>query len=227
MHWRYYVETDPSPEFVHLVQSLETISSRWEGCLESEATPRLNFARKCANHLIFLRNKCTDDERFRVDVLGYINEVGSSAFGLQTNEQFPGDEQVAKGLGVTEHGDLGNQDCIQSSKHDMGRKNNRPILAPIGLRRPSTAYNQLPGSISSLETALDYPSTNDGAGTLLGHNEVPLMTENLFVADDLDSISQMFIDQHFLEMDRVITYDDGVFAPNMEWWDQDNEGAGI
>lgn len=194
----------------------------------------MNLARRCASHLRILHNRYTNDERFRIDVLGYVNEVGSSGFGLQTNERFPGDEPTGR---PAEHSVPGNQNTIQiaelnfpqSSAHEMGSRNSRPILSPIGLRPSSSAYTQLPSSIPSFGTAPDYlpmQPLNDGTGILpLGHNGTPSMTENLFVVDDMNSISQMFLDQQFLEMDRVITYDDGMFAPNMEWWDQNNLGG--
>ena len=55
------------------------------------------------------------------------------------------------------------------------------------------------------------------------HPAVNIQTaDSIMGMDDLNPISQMFVDQQFLDMDRVISYNDGLFSTNIGWWGQEN-----
>lgn len=71
---------------------------------------------------------------------------------------------------------------------------------------PSFQYNLAPNRTD----ATNHVAT---ASSIPYHENVVLDNELVVMNDyDLNSISQMFFDQHYIEMDRVINYDDGMFS---------------
>ncbi len=62
------------------------------------------------------------------------------------------------------------------------------------------------------------PSINQGAYASISPGEFVAVPGDTHATDDLTSISQMFLDQNFLDRDRVISYDEGLFTADMSWW---------
>ncbi|KAL2867382.1 Zn(II)2Cys6 transcription factor [Aspergillus lucknowensis] len=70
VHWRYY-KTDLSSDFWTLLAFLDTISTRWSGSLRGCGS----LAAKYCSQLRGIYHRCQSDEGFKVDVLGYSNEI--------------------------------------------------------------------------------------------------------------------------------------------------------
>ncbi|KAL3461894.1 hypothetical protein BJX64DRAFT_150205 [Aspergillus heterothallicus] len=71
VHWRYY-KTQLSSDFWTLTSALDSMSSRWCGHAQAGSG---NLAAKYCSQLRGLYYKCQSDESFKLDVLGYSNEI--------------------------------------------------------------------------------------------------------------------------------------------------------
>lgn len=75
MHWRYY-KTDLNPEFWTLMEALDIMSMRWSAPHEGQNTTyRKDSAAKYFDQLNGIYNQCQNDLSFKLDVLGYPNEI--------------------------------------------------------------------------------------------------------------------------------------------------------
>ncbi|KAL3475181.1 hypothetical protein BJX99DRAFT_271211 [Aspergillus californicus] len=88
VHWRYY-KTDLSPDFWTLTKCLDTMSSRWS----TDGTRSGSLAAKYSSQLNGIYTACHNDASFKLDVLGYSNEIDwtSSRYGpnVDTVEAHP------------------------------------------------------------------------------------------------------------------------------------------
>ncbi|KAL2845485.1 fungal-specific transcription factor domain-containing protein [Aspergillus pseudoustus] len=71
VHWRYY-KTELSSDFWTLTRCLDTMSARWSGNSQVRSG---NLAEKYCGQLRGLYDKCQNDAVFKLDVLGYSNEI--------------------------------------------------------------------------------------------------------------------------------------------------------
>lgn len=75
VHWRYY-KTDLSPDFWTLMKALDIMSVRWSVQREEQNAPyRKDSAAKYFCQLNDIYNRCQNDLSFKLDVLGYPNEI--------------------------------------------------------------------------------------------------------------------------------------------------------
>jgi hypothetical protein len=91
VHWRYY-KTDLSSDFWALTSFLDTMSARWSSHTHARSG---NLAAKYCDQLRGLYHKCQNDESFKMDVLGYSNEIKWNGRGSETDQDVP------------QHGDTG------------------------------------------------------------------------------------------------------------------------
>ncbi|KFY43782.1 hypothetical protein V495_03777 [Pseudogymnoascus sp. VKM F-4514 (FW-929)] len=232
VHWRYYGDKHPLPEFFKLIESLDTISNRWEGSPKPNATSRGNLAAKYAGLLRQMYERCTNDLSYRVEVLAYANELGvdgtNSPRVASTSQESASDEEdiiagaednnrrrttgkarahipeiqeVAKVENQAAHGYQAGKSSRTGGREEQFRRTEEPPT-PMSV---GPAPAQLPVNQQM------YPLMHPPDGRVVPGNIVP---------DEFTYISQMFLNQQFLDRDRVITYDEGMFASNMEGWDE-------
>ncbi|KAG9251623.1 uncharacterized protein F5Z01DRAFT_627356 [Emericellopsis atlantica] len=77
--------------------------------------------------------------------------------------------------------------------------------APLGMATPTTRSMQPPPSIDPAQQAMDGPR-----GQSSQYRRASIPTSNL------GEISQLLMDQQFVDMDRIISYDDGMFGSEFE-----------
>ena len=65
-------------EFTKLLKSLDVISTRWKGGQHSFPAPQNDLAARYVDELRSLQDKCTENPRFRIDVMGYVKELGTN-----------------------------------------------------------------------------------------------------------------------------------------------------
>ena len=87
-----------------------------------------------------------------------------------------------------------------------------------GREGPFPPTDELPTPIRIDPTPVQIP-TNQQPYPLMQPPDVPVMPRNDIVPDEFTYISQMFLNQQFLDRDRVISYDEGMFAANMNGWE--------
>jgi hypothetical protein len=241
VHWRYYGAIDLLPDFARLLHTLDALSSRWKGLLKSQATATQNLAGKYATVLRNLRTKCIESPKLAMDVLGYINElqVNDSCFEESINGALsqPSQSQIPI---------VGQDDEINRSQVEEEDESPEP---PTRRSEAAANFNQdLPHDTSctgiqapaSAMELLSQPSYNMNAATTStslprapnfygneSRNIVPAREVGFTLGntgegfDDFNSLSEMFFDQQYMDMDRIISFDDGVFSANLDWWNAD------
>ncbi|KAM0282036.1 hypothetical protein ACHAQH_003242 [Verticillium albo-atrum] len=187
VHWRHY-DADLSPEFWVLVQNLEEMARRWMGHLREQQAPCL--AGKYALQLRDLHSQCESNPDMIFDVLGYSD------------------------------GTLGPSPAVM----DRATPIVRPQEAPRTEKEVSPTYNPFPAIEVSLQqtgheagfTLQRYQDPLTGVGS--AKTPKPLVSTGLTPRgpegqpDELSTISHMLMDQRFLDMDRVISFDDMMFT---------------
>lgn len=180
-----------------------------------------------------MHERCINDLSFRIDVLAYANELAIDSINsprvanagqddtsdeedimARTEEnsrrrtikrpdhaRIPEVQDVAKDEDQVANG-------YQTSKSSRTTRHEGPF--------PPT--NELSTPISIDPTPVQLP-VNQQSYPLMQPPDVPGMPGNDIAPDEFTYISQMFLNQQFLDRDRVISYDEGMFAANMHGWE--------
>ncbi|KAI3546309.1 hypothetical protein CSPX01_04388 [Colletotrichum filicis] len=193
VHWRYY-DAELAPEFWTLVESMEEMAKRWVGPILKEKHAQC-LAGKYAAQLRDLHRKCQADPQFTVDVLGYSSGVGGQ--GCSPAAQTPAFSHQQ-----------GNALFAQSSNRMAP-----PVSSPL-------APNQTTGLSQSRPPPIfpnQQPQGQMRQGSMMGPMGSPMpMTgftpRDSDAPDELSAISHMLMDQRFMEMDRIISFDDMMFT---------------
>ncbi|KUL86956.1 hypothetical protein ZTR_05780 [Talaromyces verruculosus] len=185
VHWRYY-KTDLSPDFWTLMKALDIMSMRWSVQREEQNTPhRKDSAAKYFSQLNGIFSRCQHDPSFKLDVLGYPNEIEwagqlSSIFhdGDGVVNIHLGDQQNAteewEALTNTEVNNINNSNLsvgsIQSLSNSSASANppNNSILytGDYPSRDTSTSISKARGRISSTHSTTAFNDTNQESNIL-------------------------------------------------------------
>tara|TARA_R110002060_G_scaffold4515_2_gene7083 strand:- start:1013 stop:1738 length:726 start_codon:yes stop_codon:yes gene_type:complete len=239
-------------EFTKLLKSLDVISTRWKGGQHSFPAPQNDLAARYVDELRSLQDKCTENPRFRIDVMGYVKELGTNeaddplsspsryATMLGSSGKPPESVSASQRQKKRKHSQIHDGPGHRSGEHngnsgtteytpresathrlsagDVRSDHNFPMPGRIGLQAgfPATV------SPTQIAEAAAYSGPTLGDDGFM-HPAVNIQTaDSIMGMDDLNPISQMFVDQQFLDMDRVISYNDGLFSTNIGWWGQEN-----
>lgn len=201
VHWRYYSSARLSHQFDSLVDSLDRISAQWHGlgagaggeCLADESKAN-TLAGLYASRLRRLRQRCLDNENFRVDPSDYTMDGGDA------NEAWSASPAVANYANVARE-----LEYIHSPSRESqaSPRSARTTTTPIAmLQSSSLAYHrdQQPRLPEASTTIPHGPNDMTGEGTM-------------------DSISQLFLDPQFVDVDRIISLEDDIFdvGGGMSW----------
>ncbi|KAK1982734.1 fungal-specific transcription factor domain-containing protein [Colletotrichum cereale] len=194
VHWRYY-DAELAPEFWILVESMEEMAKRWVGPILRGKHDHC-LAGKYAAQLRELHRKCEADPQFNVDVLGYSSGIGGQ--GCSPAAQTPAFTHQQ-----------GNALFAQHSNRMAPPASSSPI-AP----NQTTAVSQSrPPSVF----ASQQPPAQLRQGSMVGPmgSSMPMASftpRDPDAPDELSAISHMLMDQRFIEMDRIISFDDMMFT---------------
>ncbi|KAH6648321.1 fungal-specific transcription factor domain-containing protein [Truncatella angustata] len=192
IHWRYYLERPLGDEFWFLLQSLEEVSRRWKGTFGRPEAQTVDLAAKYASKLQHIHQTCTADETYRINVVGYTDEVDH---GCQT---------------TTPDGDS-NLVASQTSLDHIGSDINQWVTYASSITGPRQS-SQINGDMPPPGIpAVHSPDTIGDNATLYAN------VSNGVIPTEPTGIPEMLLDQDFLNMDRVISYDDGaMFSANLD-----------
>ncbi|ORY67110.1 uncharacterized protein BCR38DRAFT_426110 [Pseudomassariella vexata] len=200
MHWRFYVENRLADEFWSLIRSLQEMSRRWVAFSEE---PILDLAAKYALKLKDLYDMCEKDESYRIDVTGYTNEIDhQSKFEQRTETTRQNIRHKAQEPSYLPK----EQTHSEVSQWAYGSAAMSGRLSCLDMNTPA------PSGGHSLEMAPD-------SSTTAVTNRMDMSNPSSAGVDtgEFNTIPQMMLDQHFMHMDRIITFDDGsMFAANLE-----------
>ncbi|KAK1466268.1 hypothetical protein CCUS01_01117 [Colletotrichum cuscutae] len=193
VHWRYY-DAELAPEFWTLVESMEEMAKRWVGPILKEKHAQC-LAGKYAAQLRDLHRKCQADPQFTVDVLGYSSGVGGQ--GCSPAAQTPAFSHQQ-----------GNALFAQSSNRMAP-----PVSSPLAPNQTIGLSQPRPPPIFPNQQ----PQGQMRQGSMMGSMGSPMpMTgftpRDSDAPDELSAISHMLMDQRFMEMDRIISFDDMMFT---------------
>ncbi|KFY06509.1 hypothetical protein V492_08011 [Pseudogymnoascus sp. VKM F-4246] len=153
VHWRYY-KTDLSKDYWTLMKFLDIMSGRWSGQNRPQPANHQNSTAKYFNQLNDIYNKCIVDRTFKLDVLGYSNEIEWTGKIVISRES-------QKGQGVQEavHRDAGEVEgtridarCSTNEVHQTEQVGHVPGMTPFqrGLSNaPNYSGVSLPNGSSS------------------------------------------------------------------------------
>ncbi|KAL0934776.1 uncharacterized protein CTRU02_209367 [Colletotrichum truncatum] len=194
VHWRYY-EADLVPEFWLLVEGLEEMAKRWVGPILREKHAQC-LAGKYAAQLRELHQKCEADSRYSVDVLGYSS--GISGQGCSPSAQTPGfSHQQGSAL-------------FSQPSNKVARP---PTSSPLAPHQTTATAQSRPAPVFT-----NQPSPGPlRQGSIIGSMASPIPITGFTprdsdAPDELSAISHMLMDQRFIEMDRIISFDDMMFT---------------
>ncbi|OBT74496.1 hypothetical protein VF21_06913 [Pseudogymnoascus sp. 05NY08] len=233
VHWRYYEDKHPLPEFFKLIESLDALSNRWEGSPRLNTTGHANLAAKYAGLLRRMHEKCINDVSFRIDVLAYANELRVDGINspqvANVDQEDTSDEEdiMARTEENSQRQAMNKPNHVQNPEiQDVSKSEDQAASGyqangssrTTGREGTFPATGELATPISIDPTPVQLP-INQQSYALMQRPNVLVMQGNDVVPDEFTYISQMFLNQQFLDRDRVISYDEGMFAANMNGWE--------
>jgi hypothetical protein len=210
VRWRYYEETNLVPEFWSLVQSLEEMSRRWAGNTDSDPIIN-NLAGKYANQLSRLHRRCQDDKDYRIDVMDFTTEVDHSPHDKievgntdLLSQDLPTSQMNAVRLGNTAPA---NEPSATSLNHK----------GPLEENASHHAQNLTRSAITDIPIgSTNLPPNEEFNPQAVGGRAGQPYSAQVIGANELSAISRILLDQQFMDMDRVISYDDGLFGSEFD-----------
>ena len=213
LQWRYNPREPLASSFWSLIQSLDIMSRRWAGPHAVQLNfQNTNLAAKYSAKLKELYQACMRNSGFKVDVLGYIGEVSlaapsSTASAAPEDQELDEDSDVSPGAEVIQARDGVTQDFPQVQQLPSNNFNLRS-------RHQSFANPQ-----TALDLANDQRqmAVTPEIATKMNPMPPPSTYHRGSVPNaDLGAISQLLLDQQFVDMDRIISYNDGMFGTEYE-----------
>ncbi|KAH6690089.1 fungal-specific transcription factor domain-containing protein [Verticillium dahliae] len=193
LYWRHAAAQSSAlhtlaPEFWSLVRSLDEMARRWTGPHRQDCE-RLNLAAKYSRKLTQFHNRCLGDASYALSVLQYTAEIDQTP----SPGRPASDARYQAGVGA-----FATASAVRRESHpaqprpDFGLGDTVPVLPPTQTA-PVMGFTTGPTGLLQAQS----PISATGSG-------------------ELGAISQIFMDQQFMNMDRVISYDDGVFQTEYE-----------
>ncbi|KAM0331312.1 hypothetical protein ACHAQA_002982 [Verticillium albo-atrum] len=214
--WRYTKRENLAPDFWSLVQSLDEISRRWVGPHGLD-NGRVCLAAKYSQKLTQFYRRCVQDEHFRISGLGYTNEIDHSVSkasldGAADEEKEPRRDETT-GLNSEPTTGSSTQQIATPSPH-VGQATSgfRPPPPPPGAYAgPGMPMGFIPGPGGLQASPLGGPAMGPMARSPAYHRG-----GNAAGGPEMAAIDQAFVNQQYMDMDRVISYDDGMFGTEYE-----------
>ncbi|KAI8173593.1 hypothetical protein KHU50_004594 [Colletotrichum sp. SAR 10_65] len=207
LRWRYDLGGELVPEFWSLVQILDEMAGRWAGPHSLEPA-RDNLAGKYSRKLTEMHSRCREDASYNINVLGYTTEIDHTS-----SKDLPVFPQPARNGAANQ----------TASNQRLNNARVDPNLLPSAEQRQGMAPNT-----DSIVVAQQFAPTvvnpNPNSGGIVIHPAMEMETmaqSNVFHrssvgSGELSNISQMLLDQQFVDMDRIISFDDGIFGTEYE-----------
>lgn len=223
--FEHQANRDPlRPEFERLVRDLWEMSKRWDRPV-ADARPT-NQAGTYANHLECLHEACSQDSHYRFDFYDHMCqslEPQHSPMNVMTPLQRTG--SVAQDRPIMDHMRQKSLNSVHSalSPRRKPSHNNIPV-ATVASPYPSNINTLSPNALARGTTSLSHGTARPGNGQnvyQLNQNIAPSPHFNGITAvpnnqhalqdQSLLNLSDTFMDSQFLDMDRVITFEEANF----------------
>ncbi|KAL3471595.1 fungal-specific transcription factor domain-containing protein [Aspergillus californicus] len=204
LHWKHSpAQETVAPELWTLIQCLDSISSRAMGIHPRTASGG-SLAAKYSSTLLKLHRRCAQDESYTINIAAYTSEV-DHVFGEQ--------QLRLENVGLEDHNAL-IPPVRQLGRHTTNTDTHNPVQShrnPCNLSQIMTRERApIPGTTAIQRIPLITP------------NAFSLNTDELLQPDlardseDAMAMSQMLLNHQFTDLDRVISYSDGIFGAEFE-----------
>jgi hypothetical protein len=199
---------------------LDIMSTRWSSQNRESTTSRKNSAAKYFSQLNDIYDKCQNDTTFKLDVLGYSNEIEWTGPPLSQ----PRDRTQVS---------VSHMEGTVSASHDPARP--LPSHGPNLQLSPQHSANMTscsgdastggfshyPHSISSRRPDILNPVDIDpetGQHHQMASASVPAhLGYNTGSPDELTAVTSILLDQQYSEMDRIISLNNAYFASDVAY----------
>lgn len=209
LQWRYGEDDSGgrlAASFWSLLESLDVIARRWAGPHASDdegsRSAQGNLAGKYASRLKEFYRACSEDPSFKIHVLGYTREVDHRA-GVRPSRVREPETQPPLSL----------------SREENQAKRRRTMQTPTATTTFNAGISHFEPSPTSQfpmplpSAALGSHSANAGTSYNASNNG---NSRGSLPNGDLYAISQLLLDQQFVDMDRIISFDDGMFGSGVD-----------
>ncbi|KAL2841723.1 fungal-specific transcription factor domain-containing protein [Aspergillus pseudoustus] len=205
LYWQHSeAEQDVTTEFWVLIQCLDAMATRWAGTNGPVSALR-NLPAKYSTTLTQLHRRCSQDRSFKINIAGYTTEVTHTP-----------DEPDLASRNMNMHV-LPLQPVVIANTSLPNMPSQRIQSSPMQARaiENGLAPSQ-PFATQQIPTLT--PNTFSLNMGIADSNGVANMLRSTFTPDSDDpmAISQMLLDQQFTDLDRVISYNDGLFGAEYE-----------
>lgn len=217
MHWRYYKTQELPSDYGTLMKFLDIMSTRWSSQNRESTTSRKNSAAKYFSQLNDIYDKCQNDTTFKLDVLGYSNEIEWTGPPLSQ----PRDRTQVSIEGTV------------SASHDPARPlpshgpnlqlspQHSANMTSCGGDASTGGFSHYPHSISSGRPDILNPVDVDpenGQHHQMASTSVPVhLSYNTGSPDELTAVTSILLDQQYSEMDRIISLNNAYFASDVAY----------
>ncbi|KFX95953.1 hypothetical protein V490_03589 [Pseudogymnoascus sp. VKM F-3557] len=231
VHWRYY-KTDLSKDYWTLMKFLDIMSARWSGHNRAQPASHQNSTAKYFNQLNDIYNKCIVDRTFKLDVLGYSNEIEWTGKGAIAQES-----HFTQGSGGGAERDASEVCHVPGISSFQRRPSNSSTYIGVTLVDGASSniaqqpLQNLPSESSSTYHRSQFMDTQGSSIPSVrdeNHSNVPThpmmlnspsvrMGYNTGSPDELTAVTSILLDQQYSEMDRIISLNNAYFASDVAY----------
>ncbi|KAJ5610554.1 hypothetical protein N7510_007273, partial [Penicillium lagena] len=220
VHWRYY-KTQKLPSDYHtLMKFLDIMSTRWSSQNRESTTSRKNSAAKYFSQLNDIYDKCQSDTTFKLDVLGYSNEIEWTGPPLSQQR----DINQASASHIETSISASHDPAIRFASHGSGIQpsaQDSANMTTYGGDVSNDGFPHHPQSVSSrrpdILNAVDV-DPEIGQHHQMSLNSVPAhLSYNTGSPDELAAVTSILLDQQYSEMDRIISLNNAYFASDVAY----------
>lgn len=193
IHWRHDTQNRQLDEFWSLTHSLEEMSRRWNGPSVGPETQRRDISAKYAWKLRDLHRRCMHDRHFRIQVMDYTQEVDHRASFTPPQRVYDGGLGMSVRVPSQESAEAQpSWDSTPAVTSAVAHSGNATTAEPQQAAQTSMPYQQY----DLRETPMSVQAPTTAAHGSQG-------------PDDLEMTRQMATSEFLMDMDRVITFNDG------------------
>ncbi|KAH8425145.1 Zn(II)2Cys6 transcription factor [Aspergillus melleus] len=191
--------TTVASEFWTLISSLDIMSYRWTGTYGTTELQHHSLFAKYSGTLSELHRRFTQDDSFYINPSGYTTEIVHSTTDVRSPSNTPFGTGNTRRVSVQHFSDTSTIGLPTDGHVPSG-----PVPARGGEGNISTHVPDMPPQVAA----------SIGPNTFALHMTNAL--EQGGDGDDPMAISQMLLGQQFTDLDRVISFNDGIFGPEFE-----------
>ncbi|SPO04653.1 related to C6 transcription factor [Cephalotrichum gorgonifer] len=194
-----------APEFGTLLHILYDMAKRWSGPHVLDSNRKANLADKYAQQLSALHARCIEDDQYRIDPLSYTTEM---AYDVAST---PESAQVNYGPDHLGNRQMhGQSEMTRTTPPEIHRVQQPPQQQGS---TPSSVNPSIRANVTSPDSSISFSRGNQQRGD---HQQRGDLYRSSLGTGEAGGISQVFMDQQFLDLDRVISYDDGMFGSEFD-----------